>query len=113
MIPENGVITSETQFRFSVKPKQELIATPVFNATITRIMKAITLTLNGQSPSIYTNIHGVVIYGTAGSGKTAILKEIVRQNKNCVMLSVHEFSTTDPVSFIESELYDSVSINDL
>lgn len=112
MIPENGIISSETQFLFSVKPKQELVATPVFNTSITRILKAITLTLNDQSPSLYTIIHGVIIHGTAGSGKTAILKEIVRQNKNCLLLSVHEFPSTDPLSLIESEMYSYLRVYD-
>ena len=98
----SGILTPSTQFIFKPKPDHTFTIPPQFNETVTRIMKAIATTLSQQSPSPYTQVHGVLVQGTPGSGKTAVLKEIARQHPHSVYLSADAFYLTDPSTLIQS-----------
>lgn len=69
------------------------------------MMKAISVSLSDETPSLYTQMHGVLVQGTPGSGKTSVLQAIVKQTPHSVYLSANEFYLTDPTTFIQSKEY--------
>ena len=85
----------------SIKQQQQTLLSPQFNHTVTNLLKAISLTLSHSSLSSYSHVNGLVIQGGSGSGKTAILQEIIHLNSNSILISVNEFHITDPYQFLQ------------
>ena len=76
--PECGVLTKETEVHFSY-PENEPIFTRHYSKEVHHLIDAILYTL-GLKPigNKFMQIHGAIVCGGSGSGKTTVLKEIVK-----------------------------------
>ena len=107
--PSEGMVTSETAVSFSAKPP--VSAETFFQPTplVTRYLNALRFSLDhNASDTPFVHIHGLLVVGGAGSGKSSVLRFFCDrlnasfQENTCLVVSAADFAYSDPFHILET-----------